>query len=153
MKCNRCGASHSGEALFCANCGERVREDEGVECETHSTVAATGVCVVCGKPVCDDCAVTRDARVFCEERRHADLASTHERVSYVPSESEGEMVVKNLASGGIPALLFSMKPYSHFCRLTDEGRMSVFVPLGEGEKARRLLEEMDLTEFLSRDHE
>ena len=153
MRCEQCGAPHSAAALFCSTCGFRVRENDIVECDTHSMIEATGVCVICGRPVCDDCAVTRDGKVFCDDARHAELAATHESIAYVSSEAEGEIVAKNLASGGIPALLFSAKRYSHFCQLTDEGRVSVLVAVAERDNALHILEEMDLTEFFSPGHE
>ena len=152
MTCTRCHAVNSGIALFCHSCGHPLRVNEEVECENHSGTTATGICIVCGKPVCDDCSLSREGKVYCDDVGHSQLMATYTRLAFSPNEFEAEIIAKNLIPNGIPVLLFSAKLFSQFCRLTDERRISIFVSAGKSDEAKRLLLESELAEFLSDEH-
>ena len=149
MKCKSCSASNSDVALFCRSCGHSIGINEIVECEKHSGSTATGICIICGKPVCDDCSLPRDGMVYCDHVKHSQLSAAFTRLAFAATEFEGELIAKNLEAHEIPVLIFSGKLYSHFCRLTDEERISIYVSAGRADEARRLLNESELSEFLS----
>ena len=151
MKCPNCTASSTESALFCRACGSSLRIQEMVECENHPGTPAKAVCTVCGRPVCDDCSLSREGKAYCDDVQHSRLTETFTRLALAATEFEGDLIAKNLEPNGIRVLLFSAKPYSQFCRLTDEERISIYVAAGQAAEARRLLDESELTEFLSID--
>ena len=149
MTCRACGASNADFVLFCRACGRAVAPNENVECENHSAVNATGACVVCGKPVCEDCSVSLDGKVYCDDVRHSQLSAAFTRIGYAADEFEGELIAKNLEPSGIPVKAFCRSRYSHFCRVTDEERVAIYVASPQADDAVRLLKESALIEFLS----
>jgi len=149
VRCTNCNIANSGAGLFCRSCGHSILANEIVECENHSGTTATGVCTVCGKPVCDDCSLSREGKIYCDDVKHSQLFSTFTRLAFAATEFEADLIAKNLEPSGISVLLYSAKAYAHFCRLTDEERISVYVNTEKTDEAKRLLAENDLTEFLS----
>jgi len=148
MMCLRCHLSNSEDALFCAACGHGLRAHDVVECENHSGTIAIGICVVCGKPVCGDCSVARENKVYCDDVMHSQLTAAYTKLGAVATEFEADMLVKNLSLNGVPALQYSAKRFSQFCFFTDDRSVSIFVKNESIDEARRLIEEMDLEEFL-----
>ena len=149
MKCVHCAAANSNEALFCFACGRSLRSNDEVECENHTGTIATGVCAVCRKPVCDDCSVTFESKVYCEGS-HSRLVKTHVMIAASPTEFEAEIVSAQLTANGVHALAFSSKKYSMLSCLTDDTSCAIFVPVETRVDAERLIDEADLNEFLSR---
>lgn len=149
MKCAHCSAANSNEALFCFACGRSLRSNDEVECENHSGTIATGICVVCRKPVCDDCSVTTEEKIFCEGS-HSRLMRTHVKVAASPTEFEAEIITAQLTANSVHALAFSSKKYSMLSCLTDDTSCAIFVPVEARVEAKRLIEEADLVEFLLR---
>jgi hypothetical protein len=148
MKCIRCTVINADDVLFCRNCGILFHHDTNVECENHSGRDAVGICVVCGKPVCDYCMKTGEGKTYCDDAAHAQVPVTHAKLAAAVSEFGADLVVKNLVANGIAALVFSQHRYSHFYRFTDDAPASIFVRKEMAEAAHRLVEEMDLTDFL-----
>ena len=148
MMCSRCKSRNTEAALFCAVCGLGLRAHDEVECENHSGMAAIGVCAVCGKPVCGDCSVARENKLYCEDVSHSQLTIGHTKFAAVSAEFEADMIIKNLTANGVPAIQHSAKNFSQFCLLTDNHSVSIFVKTESMGEARRLIDEMDLKEFL-----
>jgi hypothetical protein len=149
MKCPNCQASNAGLALFCHTCGRSLGPQDAVDCENHSGTTATGICAICGKPVCDDCSVSHEGRVYCDDVRHSQLSSAFTRFAFAATEFEGDLIAKNLLPNGISVMLFSATRYAHFCRLTDQNRVSIYAGIGQVDDAKRLLADSGLMEFLS----
>lgn len=147
MTCAHCHGSNTETALFCAACGNALRVHDMVECENHSGTNAIGICVVCGKPVCDDCSVARGNKVYCEDVTHSQPTTARTKLGAVATEFEADMLVKNLALNGVPAVQYSAKKFSQLCRLSDDRSVSIFVALELIDEARRLIDEMELGEF------
>jgi len=148
MTCPSCQAVNTKAALFCAACGHAFRDQDEVECENHSGTNATGVCIICGKPVCDDCSVGREDKVYCDDVAHSQLTTAYTKLGAVTTEFEADLLVKNLSMNGIVALYHSPKRFSQFSCLTDNCSISVFVKTEMIVEARHLLEEMGLEDFI-----
>ncbi len=72
----------------------------------------------------------------------------HINLAAVASEFEADILTKNLSLNGIPALQFSAMKFSHFCSLTDDRFVTIFVKAESIKAARGLIDEMDLGEFI-----
>ncbi len=148
MTCPRCQAVNTIAALFCVSCGYVLRDQDEVECENHSGTNATGVCIICGKPVCDDCSAAREHKMYCDDVAHSRLTTDYSKLAAVATEFDADMLVKNLSVNGVTALYYSTTRFSQFCRLTDDRSVSIFVKRDMAGEARRLLEEMEFEDFL-----
>ncbi len=148
MRCKHCNSAHSTEALFCSACGAILSGGNEIECENHSGTNATGVCIVCGKPVCDDCSITHAGKIYCDDVTHSAMTTTHSKAAAAGTEFDADVLAKNLAANGVAALVFSARRYSQFCRLTDDDSVSIFVKTELMQDAHRLIEELELTDFL-----
>jgi hypothetical protein len=148
MTCPHCHRTNTEGAFFCTDCGRALCEQDVVECENHPGTHAIGICVVCGKPVCGDCSVMKENKLYCDDVSHSRLMSVHAKLAAVGTEFEADMIVKNLSLNGVQAVQFSAKKFSHFCRLKDDQLTSIFVKIESIEKARGLIDEMGLDEFV-----
>ena len=148
MMCAHCHSVNTEAALFCAACGYALRAHDVVECENHSGTNAIGICVVCGKPVCGDCSVARENKLYCDDVAHSQLTTAHTKLGDVATEFEADMIdKKSFFERGTGTSVFHEKVFP-FLLLTDNRSVSIFVKTESIEEARRLIEEMDLEEFL-----
>lgn len=146
--CQFCGSEIEPGLLYCPNCGKvffwRIEdEDEDIECENHFGKTASGVCVICGKPLCNDCAVEIDGKVYCKEENHRDYEKNWEVIYRTPVEYEAEMIKANLESAGIPCVVFSQKDHAYFMTI-GFGDVKILVPKDKKELAIRIIEDMKL---------
>ena len=148
MICNHCTSMNRDGMLFCRACGMSMGGTEIVECESHPAANATGICIVCRRPVCCDCSSTKGGKVFCMDASHSRLTETHTRFASAHSEFDADLIVRNLSANDVPALAFSSKQYGEFHRFTDLPEVSLFVPSEMHESALRIVEELDLSDFL-----
>ncbi|HTR81584.1 MAG TPA: hypothetical protein VMM58_08130 [Bacteroidota bacterium] len=148
MTCSRCAAKNSKSVLFCSVCGHALQANVDVECESHPGVGATGICTVCGRPVCDDCSLSREGKLYCEDARHSQLTRSHALLAYTSTEFDADIVAKNLALNGVSVHSYSAGRYSQFYQWIDRASVSLFVERQQLEEARRLIAESDLGEFL-----
>lgn len=148
MTCNNCGSANSGNVLFCRVCGMSIGGSESVECESHPAARATGICVVCGRPVCGDCSMSKDASVFCMDATHAQLLETHVRFAYAENEFDADVVARNLSAHDVPTTVFPLKKYSHLHRFTDNPSVSLLVAKDKHETALQIVDELDLNDYL-----
>jgi hypothetical protein len=149
MKCDRCFEVNAETLLFCGTCGYLLRSNEEVECENHPGAVAVGVCVVCGKPVCGDCSVSRGGKIYCDDVAHSQMDADFIRLAYAANEFEADIIVKNFSLNGVPACHFTAKSFVQFFPFAGVLPVSVFVQKESAAEAKRLLKELDLEEFLT----
>lgn len=148
MQCSRCEAVLEQKALFCPQCGtlQTANVAERLGCEHHPGQPAIALCIVCGKPVCEDCASTVAGKFVCEHRDHKTMARQWSVVSVCTFPFEGDMVAQNLTNAGIAAKLFSFRDYIGLHWFEKAARVQVLVPQEQYEAARALLHQLQLSE-------
>lgn len=133
---------------FCPHCGMLqaglIEEGEEVECENHPQMEAVGMCVICGKPVCGDCAVKRHGKILCENDEHITIAQGWAVVCTTNTDYEAQMVRANLENAGIPCLVFSQRDHVYFLTVGDLAVVKVMVPKQQLLEAQEFLRRMDL---------
>ena len=146
--CEFCSDRLEGDAKFCRHCGmvqaQLLGDDEEIECENHPKMEAVGMCIVCGKPVCGDCAVKRQGKIFCESDEHITVAQNWAMVYSTNTEYEAQMVRANLESGGIRCMVFSQRDHVYFLTMGDLAVVNVMVPKHQLFEAKEFLRKMDL---------
>jgi hypothetical protein len=102
---------------------------------------AVGVCVVCGKPVCGDCAITIDGRIFCEDRLHPVLHGDMQELVTTASIFEMELIAQNLGANGVDIRWFNVGQYGASCGA------KLFVKKEAAVSAIAILKTLDLIDF------
>jgi hypothetical protein len=148
MPCRRCRSVLEQRATFCPHCGavQDAPSSHSLECENHSGQPVVGLCIVCGKPVCGDCASTIAGRFVCEESAHKTVAEQWSVVHVCTFPFEGDMVVQNLLNAGYTAKLFSFRDHIGLRWVQDADRVQVFVPHHQRTAALELLKQLPLPE-------
>jgi len=152
--CAACGAELDGEAVAgrdCPNCGTTVPADaeacpacgelqHAVACATHPERSAAGVCVMCGRPVCEACDRGKGTEYVCEEHAVVPMTEGWAQVYTTGDDMEAELIRDNLLSEGIDSQVLSQKDHFSFTvDLGDLAQVRVLVPAFEYEDAMRVL--------------
>jgi preprotein translocase subunit SecY len=97
--CGSCGGLMAGGEPFCPSCGAAF---EGApSCPTHPDAPALACCVVCERPLCDDCARRGDGRFVCADHTGIAFVEGWAVVSAVETPIEAEGLRRRLAVAGI----------------------------------------------------
>jgi len=147
VTCEYCNGNVNTSALCCEHCGRIVEPHATgtLECE-HHPIPAIGLCVVCARPVCSDCAVVHDHRIFCGSPEHPKLFEEYELLYIAESEFEVDLIRRNNPDA---TLQFRTFPYSDHWTLVFDGRMNgvrLFVHREAATQARDYLKARDLIE-------
>ena len=140
--CPNCGEYVTPQDTFCDNCGElqdNIPADETPECENHPAVPAVAGCVICGKPVCDECITVMNGRTFCEDDDHLNVHQGFVVVYTTSTDYEAEMVKANLEGAGIHALVFNQHDHVYFTTMGALALVNVMVPHSQLEEAKHVL--------------
>lgn len=143
--CEYCDSQIDGEAEYCIHCGivfEKEEETTTIECEIHAGVRAVGVCIVCGKPVCCECARYKKGKVFCDNDEHVKIYQNWAVVYSSSAEYEAEMVKANLELSGVKALVLSQVDHTYFIPMSRLAVVNVMVPKDQLSKAREVLKRL-----------
>lgn len=115
-------------------------------CENHPQMTAVASCAVCGKPVCNDCAVKENGRYFCDESSHRRVFDRYTMLGQSQTMFEAELVAKNLTANNISTLWFNRRWYG-----SDE-KPVVFVDHDAVRQAHEILHALDLLDFIILEH-
>jgi hypothetical protein len=159
-KCNECGVelenivliecSNYNESVnqtigFCPHCGFALFEDDSdfkKECDVHPESSAIGVCVVCGKPVCEECAVIEEKRIFCGNDEHVKIFGDWAVVYTCGTEYEAQMIKSNVEMSGINCMVFSQKDNVFFTNIGNTAVINVMVPKENINEAEEIIDQI-----------
>lgn len=145
LTCGNCDGIVKSDELFCSSCGIVLEAGEGeIDCEEHQKRPAVGMCVVCGKPVCEDCARKKKNAVFCDSAEHAKIHRQWKVVYTTKIDFEAEMLRTNLDQAGIKSHLFSQFDYASFAAFNRSAMVKVMVPREHAPVAQKVLRDLDL---------
>jgi hypothetical protein len=116
------------------------------QCDNHPSIAAVACCTVCGKPVCGDCAVTKDDNYYCDDVTHRTVLERFVPFGESKNIFEIELIAKNLSANGITTLWFHRQHYRRF------ELPVLYVPFDAVEKAYDILHSLDLLDFIEREY-
>lgn len=140
--CPNCEEFVTVDDTFCDNCGTllpRIPAEEAPECENHPDVSAIGGCVICGKPVCEECAHEQNGRMFCENDEHLNLHQGFVVAYTTSTDYEAEMIKANLAGAGIHAMVFNQRDHVYFTNMGMLALVNVMVPRSQLEEAEEII--------------
>ncbi len=146
--CHACSGPIQEGQRWCDRCGRMVEGTAGstaeIQCETHPNQRAIGLCCVCDRPVCSDCSIKSEGKIFCTGPEHRTYFREWCVVCQTDSEFDADALVRNLADSGIEARMFSLHDYIAAHGL-DEARVRVWVRRDVSEQAQTLLQDLHLT--------
>lgn len=154
-RCSHCNAILTTDSYFCAYCGfivPNALQENPFECENHSAQIAIAVCVVCGKPVCGDCAIAKDQKFFCDSSEHIKIDGEYAVIHSCESEFEMDMIRQNLLQAGIRSLSFSF--YDHIGTYWNPGHALVQVRVlqSQANQATDILRNLGLLNNIGESH-
>lgn len=114
------------------------------QCDNHPLIPAVACCSVCSKPVCGDCAITKDGKYYCDDVTHQTVPEHFALFGESKNMFEIELVAKNLNAHGITAVWFNRQYYHR-----SENPV-LYVPFDAVEKAYDVLHTLDLLDFIQR---
>lgn len=150
--CRNCGTAFNLADAVCPRCGTTVPAATGdtlMECQNHLQQPAVACCTVCGKPVCGDCATTRDGIFFCNSPGHQGIHADWLPFMTLKSEFESDMICRNLQQAGIETAAFAQHAHSEAFWLGDRRTVKVFVRRDSLQASRALLESLGLYETIT----
>jgi len=145
--CCRCHAPLDPGDLSCQHCGGlsgEVSDAERIECGNHPGQLAIAVCVVCGKPVCGDCAVRSDDRFFCEDPDHRSIHSGWQPVYSCVSDFEADVVQRNLQQAGLETKVSSKGGHLELYWAHQKPVVQVWTSKAKAAEAETLLQQLGL---------
>lgn len=149
--CEHCGEPLSSSAVFCRHCGVlvHVQDENKPECVNHPGTEAAGVCVICSKPICKECVVKHEGKIFCDEDEHIEVYEDWAVVCTCSTEYEAEMTKANLERAGIECMVFSQKDHVFFSNMGDTAIVRVMVPKERINEADGILKGSDMMDLES----
>lgn len=145
--CLHCGHPQQADTLSCAACGfinQRSEEARQIECENHSGEHAVGRCLVCGKPVCGDCAVNASGKFFCDSVEHPRIFESWKVIYTCESEFESDFIQRNLTDREIPCQVFAVHNHVGVYWLEGGNEVRVLVPNNLATSAWDVLQSLGL---------
>ncbi|HEX9106681.1 MAG TPA: zinc-ribbon domain-containing protein [Longimicrobiales bacterium] len=137
-ECPNCGNTVPANAEACPACGHL--HASTVACATHPERQATGACVVCDRPLCDECDRGEGPEYLCEQHSVVPVTEGWAQVYTTGDDVEADLVRDNLLAEGIDAQVLSQKDHFSFTMdIGDLAQVRVLVPAFEYEDAMRVL--------------
>ena len=159
--CENCSGTVLQSDKFCRNCCTAFVEE--VKCSNHSEKVAEYFCVVCAKPLCQDCAVYVDKRYRCADHQQVEIregwAKTYAPTTYVEAQFIEQLLTKhqvpskmlsNTMGSNYGAIrLWQLSPVIPFmvARWLGGGEIKIFIPANKYDQAAKLLAEFSEDSF------
>lgn len=132
---------------FCPHCG--VIFSKGIVCDKHHRIEASGVCVVCGVPCCDECGGAMNGLFLCIRHSSYEIFQGMVKVYGTHDDADAEIAKARLNDAGLHATLFYLKRFGRKSRVGyevfEEGKtfntseIKVMVPCQEVIEAENVL--------------
>lgn len=140
-RCSQCRVELDENRFACTQCGSitvRSAVAGSIECENHVGQPAVAVCMVCGKPVCGDCAVRREEKFYCDTADHVSIGKEWVQLHACSSEFEADLFLANLKTAGIEARAFAQGGHVSLRWIADDLPCHILVQRSEAAAAREI---------------
>lgn len=140
--CPKCEEYFPAEDTFCDHCGVLLPVPEGrevPECENHPGSSSVGGCIICGKPLCEECATEIEGKFFCSDDTHFNLHQDYVVAYTTATDYEADMIKANLNGAGIDAYIFNQHDHVYFLNMGTLAQVNVMVPKSQIDKAQEII--------------
>ena len=135
--CPHCEETIAADTDACPACGYLLQDSV---CERHPHREADGLCVICGRALCDECNKPQGRHFVCDEHAQVPLISGWAQVYSAADDVQAELIRENLVAEGITARVLSQRDHFSFAvDLGDLNQVRVLVPAYDYLAARELI--------------
>lgn len=148
ITCDICDEVVTEEDSFCRHCGVilpwAAESEKPLHCEKHRDFEAIGSCVICKKMLCEECAIIKNGRYFCENDENVKSAFNWVAACTTSTDYEAEMIKANLQGAGIPVMVLSQHDHTYVTTVGDLAQTEVMVPKESLAEAQRFIASVNL---------
>ncbi|MEX0907638.1 MAG: DUF2007 domain-containing protein [Gemmatimonadota bacterium] len=139
MRCPHCDQEIDASENACPACGHI--HAGSAQCARHADRAATGICVICGAGVCEECDSdsTHTRHHACPDHGSVAVIEGWAQVYTTSDSVEADLIRENLQSEGIDSEVLSQKDSTFTVDFGDLSPIRVLVPAYEYLPAMKLL--------------
>lgn len=137
-ECSNCEQQFDASEPSCPACGQLV---EPVQCARHPDRRAEGVCVICGRAVCEECDRSEEVHYLCPDHADVPVIEGWAQVYTTGDDVEAQLIRENLQADGIDSEVLSQKDHTFAVELGDLSPVRVLVPAYEYARALQLVEQ------------
>jgi hypothetical protein len=148
-RCPACNTALGEQRIVCLSCGSLqydAMNGDSIACDIHEREPATGICIMCGRPLCHDCTTVVGKKRFCQPGGHAAFYESSVPVFESSSEFESDMVEKNLSPSGIRCRVFAFHEFVDALWIPEMNLVRVWVPRQQERYAREILDSLNITD-------
>jgi hypothetical protein len=140
--CSACGGEVEDNAAFCPHCGGLF--NDSLTCCQHSSEEADGVCVICQRPYCSECATWMGQYYLCDHHAEYTIFEGMAQIFSSPDPTVAQETFSFLEEKGLHPFLVSrsgnLAP-SLLRGAHPRGPDIVLIPFGEVIDAEKLIAE------------
>lgn len=154
--CDKCDNEINASDEFCVNCGEIFLDN--VFCSIHLQKEATGVCVICCQPYCDECGEILNNIFLCADHAGYEIYQNMARIFGTNDDSIAIYAKQCLEQEGLHPFIYKRKaspisvggPSYHLFRASGEfdghiiNEIKLMVPCQEVVQAEDILKKLEL---------
>jgi hypothetical protein len=137
-ECSNCEQEFDVSEPSCPACGHLVQP---VPCAQHADREAAGVCVICGRAVCEECDQSEDVHYLCPLHADIPVIEGWAQVYTTSDDVEAQLIRENLQADGIDAEVLSQKDHTLTVDVGDLSAVRLLVPAYEYVHALELVEQ------------
>lgn len=157
FECSFCENTVAHDDDFCPDCGTLFSNE--IDCVLDPGVDATGVCVICCEPYCENCGSFVENKVFlCIEHAGYEIIENYAKVLGSNDETEIEYAKSILEAEELHPIIYTKEKYRHIAVPTEYliqtsgtssgdrvNQIKLMVPFQEVLKAAEILKGIDLS--------
>lgn len=126
IRCPRCDQEVDAEGPACPACGHL--HNGTLDCKRHPDRTATGVCVICGDALCEECDSADEMHHACPDHSEIPVIEGWAQIYTTSDDMEADLIKENLQAEGVDAAVLSQKDRSFGVELGDLSPVRVLVP-------------------------
>ena len=160
LMCSRCSNRAKAEDDFCPHCGELFTD--GIRCSQHPQLPASGVCIICALPFCDECGGAVVGHFLCAHHDSYEIYEGMVRVYGGLDDVAAQYAQSCLEQSGLHPVLYCRRQPKGGARFVSAlyaaagdydghivNEIKVMVPCSEVEEAERVLVSLNIKQLPS----
>jgi len=142
--CENCENHVDADDSYCKNCGILLDDSISIKCEKHPNVEADSLCLICKKPLCNNCAVEVTGKFFCFSHSNYHFIEGNWVAIYTTNQDfDAQMHKDYLTEKSIPCLIHSKMDSARMFGAHLLLDFRIMVPFDHVLEAEKYIEELD----------
>ena len=137
-ECTNCEQEFDVSEPSCPACGQLIQPQQ---CAQHPERSAAGVCVICGRAVCDECNRSDEVHYLCPAHADVPVIQGWAQVYLTSDDVEAHLIRENLQADGIDAEVLSQKDHTLTVDFGDLSPVRLLVPAYDYARALEVVQQ------------